>query len=1576
MSSPVSRRRLRSTGAKGKSQNETESKFARLRRLRATGESAISLLKENDDSEDEEDQDMYMKVDEDDYQSIIRKGGGSLHDFVVDDDGSGYADDSLDDIGASSSFAGTRSQTKLGGSRNQKHARTPKGAGSREAPTVAAKPSVRDRDRNISTMFKNAHLKTPKQKKSRAPDDEAFMASLMDDLDGPTTPSRSAKRRPTNVTTPTYSERRRATASVRTTGGGYPLTPMPKPVGITDISNPALDPFALPPAKKIRHDLMDDPFGSISLPPFAEEEEQIAGSSGDVDIKPRIHDDDAMDLDVIRDEALEDLNDLQPFTDDAAVDVKPVIQDDPLYAAEDDDSAQGKSWMAVQQEMAIATHAPQITKQESTLPANDSGEAPATGMVHMYWIDALEKNGNLYLIGKVRANSNDLYQSCCVKVAGLERNVFLLPRINPATNERYSALDVHREFDTIAPKHGVRKFACKPVERKYAFEVLGVPASAEYLKVVYGFDQPQLPAELSGQTFTHAFGTTYSALELFLLKRRMMGPCWVAIRNAHRVVEACDRLSWCRDEYSVGDPKNICVMSDDEIDGAHVARVPPMTTLTMSLKTVMNHKDNRNEVVAISMLVHRNASLDDPTPAAKRSGSQHTVIRQLTGIPLPADFARAAQSQSSRGLSIEVTKSEAALLNFFTAFIYRTDPDIVAAHNFYGFDLDVLLHRMHELRIDGWSKLGRLRRTQWPKLQAGGGGMGESTFGERQIVAGRVICDTYMTSKDLIRAKSYALTSLASQELQIKRDEIPFERIPEFFASSKQLLHFVRHTAFDAFLAAALMIHLQALPLTKQLTTLAGNLWSRTLMGARAERNEFLLLHEFYRNKFIRPDKFFGNQSQPPPQRQPPQQKQQAIRGGQPAAAASLQAEMAEAIDQQEVDDDDDDAVDASSSNPMSSRPGGTTGRRKPAFLGGLVLEPKRGLYDRFVLLLDFNSLYPSIIQEFNICFTTVLRSSSDKENVPDAPAPDLPQGILPRLLKTLVERRRQVKRLLKQPGLSAEETGQLDVRQQALKLTANSMYGCLGFTHSRFYAKPLAMLITSRGREILQATRDLALSDGLEVIYGDTDSIMIATRTASLADVYELGAQFKRRVNERYRLLELDIDGVFKRLLLLRKKKYAALLIVNPEKYIRDGMRGAYTTKLESKGLDLVRRDWCGLSHDVSDYVLKQLFADPPTKEQPATDTDAPMLDGEEGDESQVIARIHEHLARVGTAVKTQQVPLDKYIVHKGLTKPPESYPDKKSQPHVLVALRLRAKGTAVRAGDTIPYIICDARCPGLQNDGVQPENNGSYAARARHPDEIRASEGHLYPDVDWYLNQQVLPPCARLMEPLEGTDMPALAQCLGLDPSKFRTASMSSSGLADSDALRTLDSQISDTERFKHARPFVATCQACKNQFQVDGIARRAQGASSSSVVVESGLNCSHCQKLPTPASLATQLALQIRRHIREYYTFAMTCDEPACALTTRVLSAAGSRCLRPSCSGRLHQVYSDKILYNQLQYFAALFNIDRSATRLECPSTDLRVLRDRHADHIRSLAVVVDNYLAVSARKFVDLVGLSPI
>jgi len=322
------------------------------------------------------------------------------------------------------------------------------------------------------------------------------------------------------------------------------------------------------------------------------------------------------------------------------------------------------------------------------------------------------------------------------------------------------------------------------------------------------------------------------------------------------------------------------------------------------------------------------------------------------------------------------------------------------------------------------------------------------------------------------------------------------------------------------------------LPLTKQLTNLAGNLWTKSLQSKRAERIEYLLLHEFHRLKYVVPDKETYAMRNA---------KRKAGKGGGGA---------------DEPDDDDD----------GGQRGGGQSGRKKPAYAGGLVLEPKRGFYDKYVLLLDFNSLYPSIVQEYNICFTTVKRPTADAEgNMPLAlpPPQSVEVGVLPRMIGNLVARRREVKALLKaekEPGRRA----QLDIRQKALKIMANSMYGCLGFSGSRFYARALAELITSRGRDALQHACEMAANQNMEVIYGDTDSVMVNSSTDDLKAAKQMADLLKREVNKHYRCMEIDIDGVMKSMLLLKKKKYAALMV--EEKRGPDG-QPVLTTTRETKG-------------------------------------------------------------------------------------------------------------------------------------------------------------------------------------------------------------------------------------------------------------------------------------------------------------------------------------------------------------------------------------------------------------------------
>jgi len=543
--------------------------------------------------------------------------------------------------------------------------------------------------------------------------------------------------------------------------------------------------------------------------------------------------------------------------------------------------------------------------------------------------------------------------------------------------------------------------------------------------------------------------------------------------------------------------------------------------------------------------------------------------------------------------------------------------------------------------------------------------------------------------------------------------------------------------------------------------------------------------------------------------------------------------------------------------------------------------------------------------------------------------------GVLPRLIATLVQRRRQVKELMKDKKATAVQKTQWDIKQQALKLTANSMYGCLGYTRSRFYARPLAMLTTFKGREILQSTKDLAESMSLQVIYGDTDSVMINTLADNYADAVKIGNDFKRQVNDRYKLLEIDIDNVFQRLLLHAKKKYAAMNCVS--------INGKLDTKMEVKGLDMRRREYCQLSKEASAHILNEVFT---------------------GDEKEVVVeRIHDYLRELAENVREGRLPLSKYTIYTRLGKNPEEYPQAKTMPQVQVALRKKARGESVKAGDVISFIIT----AGAGEDSV---SDTSAAERAyATPDVIKPDSG-LKPDPEWYLVKQIFPPIERLCAPIDGTSSMRLAECLGLDIRKYQIGSSITS--QNDREIHPLESKIPDEERFKDATKLSLRCRSCKMDFHFEGLIGSKDNCCPQGILCPS----SACGKVLPVASITAQVEHQIRQLVATYSDAWLVCDDTSCGNRTRQLSVYGKRCLGPKglakgCRGVMHYEYTDKMLYNQLLYFKSLFDVEKAKTAAGTGDRDVvNALAIQNTYRFGVVSSCIGRYLEKCGRQWVGM------
>lgn len=385
---------------------------------------------------------------------------------------------------------------------------------------------------------------------------------------------------------------------------------------------------------------------------------------------------------------------------------------------------------------------------------------------------------------------------------------------------------------------------------------------------------------------------------------------------------------------------------------------------------------------------------------------------------------------------------------------------------------------------------------------------------------------------------------------------------------------------------------------------------------------------------------------------------------------------------------------------------------------GAIVLPPVIGLTED-VDILDYKSLYPTIMMAYNLCYTTEIRDEQpDCENiVTPCGGKFVPHstylGIIPRILKKLLSERIAAKKAMK-TATTEDERDALDAKQQAMKILLNSFYGYSGYTRARLFSHIIANSVTSYGRENLLRTCSIVEEHavfelggkkyGLKVVSGDTDSVFISiTGGVDFETAQKIGKELARIITAGLpEPMELVFEAFAKRLLVVAKKHYAMYRFESADKGV-----------IKAKGIETVRRDWCNLTASTLTRCLELILID--------------------GDTNLAL----EHARNALNDVKSLNPDtLKDLVLTRTLTMDPESY--KQVQPHSELVKKLQERGIHKYViGDRVPFIIVK----GGRRKGKRKE---LMTARAEDPEYLVS---HNLPiDTDYYIEKQLLPPLARI--------------------------------------------------------------------------------------------------------------------------------------------------------------------------------------------------------------------------------------
>lgn len=280
-------------------------------------------------------------------------------------------------------------------------------------------------------------------------------------------------------------------------------------------------------------------------------------------------------------------------------------------------------------------------------------------------------------------------------------------------------------------------------------------------------------------------------------------------------------------------------------------------------------------------------------------------------------------------------------------------------------------------------------------------------------------------------------------------------------------------------------------------------------------------------------------------------------------------------------------------------------------FKGAMVFLPKKGIH-KYIIALDFKSLYPSIIMTFNMSPETVYRENDEKVNDSNLNKKlyklengvsffESPRGIFPQILEEMIEERKKYQvEMNKYPYQSPEWETYNDI-QTAVKVMMNALYGASAYANFRLATPEIASSITFIGRKIIESTKK-EIEKEFEVLYGDTDSLFVFSKKDKIEDIVKEATELLDKINVfatnlikdygvEKSFIRIELKKIYETFIMCEKrgkaevaakKKYAGRVRWNDNKI---------TDKLEVVGFQSKRSDSSILSRRVQKEVLRLIL-------------------------------------------------------------------------------------------------------------------------------------------------------------------------------------------------------------------------------------------------------------------------------------------------------------------------------------------------------------------------------------------------